>query len=499
MAVGCSRGPSGADSVPVENRNAGSPGWELTRPATAGEIEGYASSVSVLPGQALSLHVSTRSPRFDVQIYRLGWYEGAGARSVLEKRGVPGFLRTRPAPRPADGLVACDWPASVAFRAGRRWTSGVYVARLTASVGGTQAFVPFVVREAPGRRAPFLVRIAVPTWQAYNNWGGASLYDFNSVNGRRALRVSFDRPYAAGAGAWAGLGAGELFTVAHAPRKAGWEYPMIRWLEREGYDVGYATTIDLDADSTLTQGRRAILGAGHDEYWTRLVRDRLEAARDRGVNLGFFGANIGYWQVRLEPSDRGTPHRTIFCSKDYTLDPVANTRADRDLTVHFRHLHPRRPENALVGVMTAEAESPVEGAFVPTPEARTSWAFRGTGASRGDSAAIPGIVGYEVDRSFGASEFFGPWTPPGLEVLGRSPIRLRDGRAASSEATLYRAPSGAFVFAAGTIQWSWGLDDWGAPALRPSAANADVRRITANLLRAFGRAPEPSRIARSRR
>jgi len=488
-----------ADPTPVENRREGSPDWALSNPATAGEIEGYASATSVRPGEMLSLHVSTPSRGFDVRIYRLGWYRGAGARLMHEKTGIPGGLRARPVPRPGDGLVACDWPASLTFRVGRRWATGVYLARLTGRDDGKQAFIPFVVRESRGRRASFLFPIAVATWQAYNDWGGTSLYDFNSAGGRRALRVSFDRPYAAGAGAWAGLGAGELLTVAHAPRKAGWEYPMIRWLEREGYDVGYTTTIDLDADSTSTLARRAVLVVGHDEYWTRAVRDRFEAARDRGVHLAFLGANIGYWQVRLEPSARGLPRRTIFCAKDHTLDPVADTNADRDLTVHFRHLHPRRPENALIGVMTAEAEEPVEGAFAPTPAGRASWVLAGTAAAREDSTPIPGIVGYEVDRSFGSEEFFGPWTPAGLEVLGRSPVRLRDGRSAWSEATLYRAPSGAFVFAAGTVQWSWGLDDWGAPALRPPVTHADIRRITTNLMQAFGRAPETSRIARSRR
>ena len=499
LAPGCSRLFPGPDPTPVENQREGTPDWQLTRPALLGEIEGYASAASARPGDRLSLHVSTRSPRFDVRIYRLGWYGGAGARLIHEKTGIAGGIRARTEPRPTDGLAACDWPASYKFRVGRRWTTGVYLARLTGADDSMQAFVPFIVRESLGRRAPFVLQIAVATWQAYNNWGGRSLYDFNSMGGRRALRVSFDRPYAAGEGAWSGLGAGELLTVSHAPRKAGWEYPMIRWLEREGYDVAYVTTIDFDADSTVADGRRAILVAGHDEYWTRGVRDRFERARDRGVNLAFLGANIGYWQMRLEPSKAGVPRRTIFCAKDHTLDPVAGTVGDRDLTVHFRHLHPRRPENALIGVMTAEAEEPVEGAFIPAPAARASWAFRGTGAARGDSAAVPGIIGYEVDRSFGGDEFFGPWTPAGLEVLGRSGARLRDGRIGTSEATLYRANSGAFVFAAGTIQWSWGLDDWGAPALRPVVSHPDVRRVTANLMQAFGRAPATSPIARSRR
>lgn len=464
--------------------------WQLSRPATAGEIEGYASPPSVAPGESLSLHVSTRSRRFDTRIYRLGWYQGSGARLFLELRSTPGGPRPAPQPRAEDGLVACGWPVSLKFRVGDDWPSGAYLAQLSGA--GKQTFVPFVVREprAGRRRAPYVLMLNTLTWQAYNAWGGTSLYDFNSRGGARAIRVSYERPYASGPGAWDGVGAGELLTTPHTKIRAGWEYPMIRWLEKSGIDVATVADLDLDADSTLLQGRRGVLIAGHPEYWTRGIRDALDRARDSGVGIALFGANAGYWQVRREadsssagPAEAGP---VVFCAKDYTRDPLYDTAADKDLTVRFRNLHPRRPEVALFGVQTARGEESVAADFVPDPDARDSWIYRGTGVATGATQSIPGLIGYEVDRSFIADSLYDVWSPQGLQVVARSPIRFRDGSAERSDAATYRAPSGAVVFAAGTMQWSWGLDDWGTPKLRPARRHADAERITLNVIDALG-------------
>lgn len=479
----------------LENARPGTRNWGLSKPATNREIEGYASASSVAPGGSLPLHVSAKSHLFDIDVYRLGWYGGLGARRVAEARGLKGARRGTPPPRAGDGLVACDWPVSYSVAVGSDWVSGIYLARLTGKDDGRQAFVPFVVREgaggtqgredAPWDRAGLLFQSSVTTWQAYNNWGGKSLYDFNSSGGKRARRVSFDRPYGSGVGAWTGLGAGELLTVAHAPRPAGWEYPMLRWLERSGYHVGYATDLDVQRDPGLLQGRRGFLIVGHDEYWSRVMRDRIEAARDRGTNLGIFAANVGYWQIRLEAPSAGGESRIMFCAKDAALDSLYDTDADKDLTVRFRDLHPRRPEVALVGMMISGEN--VESDFVPLPEQRKHWAYDGTGIARGTTSSLPGLGGYEVDRSFADDSLYGRWSPKGLTVLARTPIAPPNGHRSVTETSVYTAPSGAIVFSTGTMQWSWGLDDWGAPRLRPKRSHPDVERITRNVLKAFFR------------
>ncbi len=507
--------PAGGESNPIaaENARPGSPGWELVNPALAHEIEGYAGATSLAPGDTLPLHVSSFSPQFTAEVFRMGWYGGTGARRVLEVRGITGGRRRIPEPREEDGLIECDWPVSCRVAVSPEWTTGVYLVRLTGSREAKQAFVPFVVREREGiripphrrgpgaargvapatrpHRAPFLFSCAVNTWQAYNSWGGKSLYDFNSFGGR-ALRVSFDRPYGSNAAAKRGAGAGEFLTVDHAPLSGGWEYPFLRWLERNGTDVAYATNLDMHRDRNLSLGRRAILIAGHDEYWSRAMRDHVEMARDRGVNLGIFASNVCYWQVRVEPSTSGAEGRILFCGKEPDRDPVYNTAGDRDLTVRFRNLNPPRPELSLIGVMMSAED--VQGDFTPLPEARGHWVFRGTGIASGRTRAIPGLLGYEVDRGAVGDRTFGRWSPRGLTVLARAWVQPPKGNRIATETTIYTAPSRAIVFAAGTMQWSWGLDDWGAPGLHRALRNPDIEGITRNVLERFlgtARAPGP--------
>src|SRR4029078_1540121 len=110
---------------------------------------------------------------------------------------------------------------------------------------------------------------------------------------------------------------------------------------------------------------------------------------------------------------------------------------------------PRGAEVALLGVMTGRGEESVEADFLPIPAMRSSWIYRGTGVAKGTTRALTGLVGYETDRSFLGDSLYGKWSPPGLEVLSRSPIRFKDGTTENSEATVYRAPSGAVVFSAG--------------------------------------------------
>src|SRR5262249_13313961 len=195
-------------------------------------------------------------------------------------------------------------------------------------------------------------------------------------------------------------------------------------------------------------------------------------------------------QVRYEASTSGASDRVIFCAKAADRDPVYDTERDPDLTVRFRNLHPPRPEVSLVGMMMSAEE--VEGDFTPVPEARGHWVYRGTGFETGRAAPVRGLLGYEVDRSFAKDATWARYSPKGLTVLARSWVQPPKVERLPTESTIYTAASGAIVFAAGTMQWSWGLDDWGTPNLRAVKSSPDVERITKNLLARFlgtGRRP----------
>jgi hypothetical protein len=419
-----------------------------------GPIEGYADRASVERGGTIGFYVSTRAPTFDLSVSRMGWYGGQGGRTLHRVEGLRGEAQPVPVPDPATGLIAADWRLSYSLRIPSDWTSGVYLARLRAAGDPPdEALVVFVVRHDE-QIADFVYKLPLNTYQAYNNWGGKSLYDFNS-EGAAALKVSFDRPYALRGGA------GHFFH---------WDFPMIRWLEREGYNVSYIADVDAHTDDDYLPGRRALLSVGHDEYWSKEMRDSWESARNAGYSLGFFSANTAYWQVRYEPSATGVANRVLVCYKQHAPDPLTSADPSR-ATVLWRNPPVARPENALLGIMS-EGMIPFDENYPFVVRDADHWIFAGTGAEPGQ--AWSRIVGYEYDRMMENGA-----TPPGLVILAESPLIDTLGKPSVSHATYYR--QGGMVFAAGTIDWSWGLDDY----WRPGLVDPRLQQTTANILAAF--------------
>jgi hypothetical protein len=188
-----------ANATQTENAKPGSADWQLTNPATNHEIEGYASLTSVNRGRQIDFFVNTADPTFTLEFFRMGWYAAAGARRMMAPLQLAGTSQTIPTPDPTTGIVACKWTVSYTLSVPNdadptNWASGVYLARLTGNTSGKQSFILFVVRD-DARPATYLFQLSVNTYQAYNNWGGQSLYGWNS-NSVAAINVSFDRPYA---------------------------------------------------------------------------------------------------------------------------------------------------------------------------------------------------------------------------------------------------------------------------------------------------------------
>lgn len=481
------RGDSARPPNPVSDENdlPGAVDWALTSPATQREIEGYPSSPSVAPGQPIQIFVNTASARYSVAVYRLGWYQGKGARLVQPPVERDGHVQSVPPPD-ADGLVECNWTDPYELTVPAQWVSGMYLARLTTKDTGKQSYVPFVVRDDV-RVATYLVQSSVTTFQAYNNWGGRSLYDFNSEGEVRAARVSFLRPYAFGLNpqSAAGIGAGEIITNLQGAAQTGpmgWEYPMVRFLEREGYDVSYATNVDVHRDAALVAKHRVFVSMGHDEYWSQQMRDHVEHARDHGsTSLAFLSGNVSYWQVRFGPSKTGAPDATLTCHKDEALDPLGATPDMHLTTVRFGHPLIARGEEGLGGL--AFQDFGINSDLVVLEP--KSWVFGNTGLAAG--AHIPGLLGYEVEGS--------PEPPlPGVRRVMRSPWTTLQPTSGVSDVAVRALPSGAETFAAGTIQLAWGLDDYRPTGVtQPVVATGMAEQIVRNVLERFA-APRPARI-----
>ncbi|MDR2985032.1 MAG: hypothetical protein LBV34_09340, partial [Nocardiopsaceae bacterium] len=446
-----------ANPVQQENSRPGTPGWEI--PADTGTvITGYASETSVAPGQSFQLHVAAPADsRYRVLVYRLGWYQGVGGRLITCVPGCRSSKATIAQPAPtapasATGLFRAPWRVTDRVEIPSDAVSGYYEAKLEI-VGGAQAgavgSIPLIVRQSPAAPASaVLVQVPVNTWEAYNPWGGKSLYQFGTSG--HAVKVSFDRPF----------GQQKFYNMVTKL-----ELPWVRFLERNGIDVSYQTDADTDRAPGSLLHHRLVFAMGHDEYWTQRMRGAFKRALALSTNL-MFGSNSGEWRMRYAAG-----RQTIVEWRDPSRDPVRNRRLDDGFFRTFGE-----PECKLMGV---EHEWAAQRDLTAPPTSYTvvgptsdPW-LAAAGLAPGD--VIPGVVGYEWD-SYVPGCFTGQVVPLMTAVLPGS-----DGVRHSADMVRATAPSGGRVFAMGTMELAWALDDLDGRSPNPKVVafvNAALRDLT---------------------
>lgn len=512
LASGAFVQQASAGTIADENTKPGVPGgWPVSRDGTAkgtGQVDAYPAQWSIKTGDPVRLKISS-SKGYDVRVMRVGWYDGTGATEIVKRTGLPAVAQPYVAADHANGMVEAKWSDTVTIPTDATWTPGLYVARVE-QPGGDQATTFFVLRDEGRERMPFVFVIATATHQAYNTWpgparGGKSLYGFNSSDENpddsvgpsgtfnQAVQVSSDRPY------FVGAGTGDVGT---------WETPMLRFLEKGGWDVAYATDEDLDRNPAYFEGRKAILFVGHSEYWSRPMFDHALALRDSGVNMLFATGNTALWQVRFAAGSGGDSS-TMICYKQSWRNDPENDAAFRALNKgdvegakkHFGlvtrlwknleykpelGIDERRPGMLLTGVETAAAFNhwyPWPDFVVREP---THWIYEGTGLKRDDR--IRGVMGYEIDSTKFGDPTFDPYRPKGQVRL--STVLDKDGKSWGSSG-YYQAGSGAEVIGLGGIAFSWAVDAFASGD--PSAVDPRAQRMITNVLTRWSKdTPKPS-------
>lgn len=487
-ALAATKDPCGSpvDIIACENTKPGSPESEW-RVYPSEVINGFTTQVSVNVGEPVHFKVRTEHD-YVIEIYRLGWYQGNGARKVATitpSLAVPQNLQECVGDT-STGLIDCgNWAVSATWNMPADAVSGLYLADLRAIGVNEESQVPFVVRD-DGRSSKMVFQTADTTWQAYNRWGGNSTY-YGQPAGR-AYKVSYNRPY---------LGYGDDNSWLNA------EYPMIRWLERNGYDVSYMTGVDTDRSGHLLAKHDVFLSVGHDEYWSGAQRANVEAAADAGMHLAFFSGNEMFWKIRWEAAidGSGTPYRTLVCYKETKANAKIDPSPEWTGTWRDPRFSPPsdggRPENELIGQIFTVNGRRNDSITVPASYGRNRL-WRSTSVATlapGEVATFPaGTLGYEWD-----SDLDNGFRPAGSIRLSETNIYIDDGKLlkdygntfgngpASHHLTMHRRSSGALVFGAGTVQWSWGLDsNHNFPA---ATADSRVQQATVNLFADMGAQP----------
>ncbi|MFI6796251.1 DUF4082 domain-containing protein [Streptosporangium canum] len=471
----------------IENSLPGSPPSEWDVPTQSANIEGYATQMSVNKGENAQFKVRTDATNYRIDIYRIGYYGGMGARLIATIEPSVALPQTQPSclGDTTTGLIDCgNWALSASWTVPNNAVSGVYAANIIREDGtpGVSQIL-FVIRD-DSRNSDILLKTSDTTWQAYNEYGGNSLYVGSPVG--RAYKVSYNRP---------------LFTRSSFFMA---EYPLVRWIEANGYDVSYTSSVDTASQGAELLEHKIFVSSGHDEYWSNEMRSSIQNARDNGVNLIFFSGNEVFWKTRWENSldATGTPFRTMVCYKE----THANAKIDPSPQWTGTWRDPRfsppsdggRPENAVTGPLYM-VNTPANDSITVPAEYGDMRLWRNTSIANlqpGESAVFPaGTLGYEWDEA-PDNDF----TPAGMVKFSRTSVvktttyLLNFGSTYGAgdpvhNLTLYRHSSGALVFGSGTVQWSWGLDDH--HDLKPSGGGrlgstppTDIRmqQATVNLL-----------------
>lgn len=441
--------------VVEENSHPGTDGWGSVNAPKDG-IAGYLDRTSTTRGETMQLYASTAAPTFSVEAFRIGYYGGEGARSVWTSAEFPGRAQAPPTRDPATNLIEARWQDPITIAVGDDWTPGMYLLKLKAA-DSTSSFVPVVVRD-DSSTAPLAVISEVTTFQAYNTWGGCSLYACPGISGqKRAKVVSFDRPYETGNGA-------SDFIAFDAP--------LASLVEELGLDVSYWTNLDMEErpNAVVSADRAGIVSLGHDEYYSRPMRDLLVRARDSGVNLAILGSNAVYRKIRWEPNWDGRPNRRMVNYRD-TTDPAFKT-TPAETTVQWRSPPLSAPEAEIVGIQYECAPTKADIKIVDP----SAWVFEGAGVT--DATVLEHIEGEEYDRWF-------PSSPPNLQILAHSPVKC-GGKSSFADMSYWSTPSGSGVFATGTNRWTCAITDACGPEAPVAPEDvATVKAVTANILRDF--------------
>ncbi|MGO7683612.1 DUF4082 domain-containing protein [Rhizobium ruizarguesonis] len=491
-----------SNAIVLENQKQGNPEseWGIDG-AGSTNIEGFATDISVDNGKTVSFKINTNSTNYRIDIYRLGYYGGMGARKVATMQHTG--LQTQPNPlrNATTGTVdAGNWAVSASWTVPDDAVSGVYIAKLVRQDGTSgENQIPFIVRD-DASQSDIVFQTADETWQAYNGWGGANLYGGNGpATGQgagRAYAVSYNRPIATrgGVGTYAGP-QDYLF---------GAEYAGIYWLEQNGYDVSYMSGVDADRYGSLLLNHKTYIDAGHDEYWSGQQRTNVEAARDAGVNLMFWSGNEVYWRTRWGNaySADGTPYRTLITYKETWansgIDPSSEwTGTFRDPRFSPPAIGGGNPENSLTGQLfkVDDVGNNLAAITVGYDDANLRF-WRNTSVANlqpGQTATLTkNYLGYEWDE---ASD--NGFDPAGLVKLSSTTLPVSTylldygnttgDATATHNLTLYRAPSGALVFGAGTVYWTWGLSN--NHDNEATATDPRVQQAMVNLLADMGIQP----------
>jgi len=461
-----------ASWVIKENEKPGTLSWQIPPNLTGNTIDGYANLTGATQGQKVVLYVNTTAPQYHIDAFRMGYYQGLGARLIWQSPELPGYQQPACNFTPGVNMVWCNWKPSITVTINSNWPQGDYLFKLIADPG-QQSYIPLTVWD-PNSHATYLIDNSVFTWQAWNNFGGYDMYG-GAPPGQtptfkdRSRVMSFDRPYATGDGAGDFLGN---------------ELPLVEFVEKHGLDIAYINDVLFSENPNVILNHKVYLSLGHAECWDNQERDAAVNALNAGVNFVFFGASPILRHIRLQPGPHGTPDREMVDYRNPQEDPLYG----KDNALVTGNTWAQPPTNLPASLIVGDTYG---GYGIDDPMVivdASAWPFAKTGLVNGFK--LDNVVNFDYDYYDVNSP-----GPTDVQILAHSPVTGGTRTSNYSDMIYYTdLQSKAGVIATGTNFWIPSMTPCGAPS--SSCPAPYLRKITGNILHLFGQGPageiEPS-------
>ncbi|MCI5058025.1 MAG: hypothetical protein MRY83_18070 [Flavobacteriales bacterium] len=243
-------------------------------------LEGYTDQLSYAPGEIVYVLASSNVDSFiTIGLRRYGLNQ----EFVFEEDSIPIMQQNYFTYSYSYG---CHWDTIYSFKLPDSLTSGYFSIRLSGSQSNID-YLSFVIKSATPKE-DILVISNTNTWQAYNDWGGASFYThIHSEEIRNSVILSRHRP--------------NKNDVPYGDKGhlLGPELHLVKWLESENLSYDLISDRDLHENEFLENYKLIILHV-HPEYWTSEMIDKVAEFRNSGGNIMYLGGNGLYWSVALD-------------------------------------------------------------------------------------------------------------------------------------------------------------------------------------------------------
>ncbi|QSJ14490.1 hypothetical protein JYQ62_21525 [Nostoc sp. UHCC 0702] len=477
--------------IHLENLKRGTKNWIKTNYATALEIGAFMSAESINKGECIDIKASVIvNGSIKIEVYRLGYYGGIGARLVSSIDNIAAINQpiSNEQVDAQTKLVRYDWVKTYTITTDETWVTGCYMVKLTDKRTTKQCLAFFILRDDT-LESDIIYKFGFATHLAYNTFAYDKINRKSSYSsGERALQITHDRP-------WEGNTYNPNIVNSNPLR---WEVNTIRWLEKNCYRVSYCSGQDIDKNgSDFVKKYRVFMNSGHDEYWSFKEYKAIKEAVEAGVHIVSLAANNCYWNIKWHDDYRTAD---LYKLNDPMAGGVVSNYVEDTLNFPptYRFRDPALLGKAFDGCkITGECGlfgvgyiGDIENAYggYDLTVKKDHHVFRGTGLKAGSK--LTQLLGYEwdhIDPDPQAQPLTKSGTPNFLDCIIfestiPNPIPATSNVSQSFLGTLpmqavqtaqgvyFTAPSGARVFAVGSIQSVWGLDSWRVWPARESIA-----------------------------